>query len=239
MLGNDKFTKRTQEENTPEFKKFKKISDEDRVLVRLIKEHISPSKNSKILDVGGREGYISLPFARPENITIVDPDPVPKAPPGIIYIQKNIQDVDLGDQKFDLIITSHVWGDLQREEVAEQIIHKLYDNLALGGSLFLCYNSNTGFMTPLSEFAKKNLKQMRWDYFDENLLESFSNIKKINFITPVAYESFEEMGRFCWVLFATAEDDILETAKIFTPFLKENIDKPQFDLEQTLVIINP
>jgi hypothetical protein len=236
ITPNDKFLQHIQEENTPEFKKFKLISNEDEVLVNLIKNNIAISKEAKILDIGGREGYISLKLGKPENITVVDPDPVVEPSKDTIFIREKIQNADLGSNKYDLILAAHVWGDFERENESKEVLEKLLGHLADGGYLAICYNSNNGFMSELLSYAKNTLSQMRYDYFEEDVLRG-KNFKKQTFTTPLNYESFEELGRACWMLFATAYDDISETGKKFIPFLEEHLAKPSFDLEQTLVVL--
>ncbi len=236
----EKFLQHVQEENTPEFKKFKQISNEDKILVDLIKKNISLGNNHKILDVGGREGYISLALTSPDRITIVDPDPkidISNLP--IKLIREKIQNVSF-EEKFDLIIASHVWGDFDREGVSRDVLKKLYHSLNIGGSLVIGFNSNTGYMKDLLLYAKESLKHMRYDYLPDGVPADIpeQNIKKIDFTTPLQYESFEELGRGCWMLFATSDDDISETAKIFIPYLEKTLDKSAFELNQTLLIVS-
>jgi len=210
-------------ENTPEYRSFKKASNEDNVLINYLSNHLSISDDTKILDVGGREGYISLSLQSPENVTIVENDPdvvIPKAP--VTYFQKSIQDMEFNSESFDVIILSHVLGILGRQGSQEEMIKKSYLWLKKGGSLVLFYNTNTGYMGELLKFSKANLKKLRYDYFDEKILSFLKNTKILEkkVVTPIQYDSFEELGQACWYLFSACDDeadsdDMNTTTKIF------------------------
>ena len=109
-----------REENTPEYKIFKRITKEDDNLVSIISSEI-PTNVMHLLDIGGREGEVSSHFSDLCNITIVDPDEDLKVliHPKINFINSSVQNVSLEQKRYDLIIASHVWGDLYSEKVSE------------------------------------------------------------------------------------------------------------------------
>lgn len=238
MSRDNKFLKVFREENSPEYEIFKKISDEDTVVRCLIESNRNLIENPKILDIGGRNGNMSRFFQQnPDLITIIDPDPVLRNQ-NIFgqLISKKIQDFNL-EHGYDLIIASHVWGDIGRDGDQKQILEKLFNTLNDEGILVLVYNLNTDFMADLLDFAKANLNGLRYDYFDENFLNDYKLSGEITFNTPLKYLSFEELSRACWFLFGTGEQDIVDVANSFLPYLKDRLEKPFFDLVQRFILI--
>ncbi len=94
-----------------------------------------------VLDVGGREGDISLAIQKPEFIHLVDPDPTLNLSfTPACYWKEKIQNVNLSDYKYKLIICSHVLGYLGAQEVQAQVFHTLVQSLDRNGTLVLFYN---------------------------------------------------------------------------------------------------
>jgi hypothetical protein len=236
----EKFTARAREENTPEYKKFKEVSQEDAVLIAYLQNNFKLTPEDKVLDVGGREGYISLAVQQSASITIIDPDPTLQVlDPEIIHLDIPLQNYST-ESKFKLIICSHVLGDFGRGGIQEEMINKLLSLLAPDGHLVLCYNSNKGFMETLLEFSIKNLDETRYDYFDETILLSRNDleIKNKDFSVQLEYVSFETLARCCWVLFGTSEQDINEISRSYISFLRENLENPSFILEERILDIS-
>lgn len=232
-------------ENSAEYKKFKKTSDEDAVLIKNLSRRLRVPRHAKVLDIGGREGYISLGVAPEAEITIVENDPdvaAPEAP--VHYVRQSIQDTAFDRESFDVILLSHVLGVLGRQGVHAEIVERAYAWLKPGGSLVLFYNTNSGYMGELLEFARAHLKNLRYDYFDGAILESLESaeISSEKVVTPISYDSFEELGRACWYLFnacdGEADDEHREyAAGIFLPKLKRDLASPMFDIEQSISIV--
>lgn len=180
-----------------------------------------------------------------EHVTVVenDPDVLPPKPPAT-YIQKSIQDVDFPSESFDIILLSHVLGVLGRQGFQAETLKRAYSWLKPGGFLVLYYNTNSGYMGELLEFARTNIKKLRYDYFDKNSLTGLENaaIETGKVVTPISYDSFEELGKACWYLFSACDDeadsDDMETAtKIFLPKLKQDLSKPGIDIEQDIILV--
>ncbi|HYU64957.1 MAG TPA: class I SAM-dependent methyltransferase [Candidatus Paceibacterota bacterium] len=235
--------KRTKVENTPEYRKFKIISDEDTVLLGYLSKHLLIGKSDEVLDIGGREGYISLALQNPNHVTIVENDPDVR-PPQAIYLNQSIQDVQFDPETFDIIIFAHVLGVLERQEVLEEVINRAYSWLKKEGTMVLFYNTNSGYMGELLEFARKNLKKLKYDYFDEKILSTFKNatITEEKVVTPITYNSFEELGRACWYLFSACDDeddsdDMNAVAALFIPKLKKDLSSPEIDIEQKIILV--
>ncbi len=238
-LQYEKFTAHVREENTPEYKKFKEVSREDAALIRYIKSNFTLTSGDKVLDIGGREGYISSTVQEPSYVTIIDPDPRLQIIKPLKHLSIPLEQYHT-EEKFKLIVCSHVLGDFGRVNIQREMIEKLLGFLAPGGHLILCYNTNEGFMDTLLEFSIKNLNETRYDYFDEKIVlpRADLNIKYHDFSVELEYGSFEALARCCWVLFGTSGQDINNIAKLYTPFLKENIKKPYFRLEERILDIS-
>lgn len=228
-------------EDTPEYTAFKKVSQEDAFLERFLSQKYSLAPGELLLDIGARDGSICLRLQSPEYIHIAEPDPTVQLPfsPQKFWRQK-IQDVQLEDT-YKLIVCSHVMGYLRRQGVQPQVFQQLIDALALGGTLVLFYNTNSGFVGELLELSKKIIPNGHYDYFDESLLltlpdEAFNiGVKDEQF--ELSYKTFEELSRSCWFLFGGYENDIAGVSEKFLPILMASLTNPRVMLDQRIVCI--
>ncbi len=227
-----------REENTPEYKIFKTVSDEDSILAEIIKQKFGVGFQ-KILDVGGRSGEVSTLISEKNNITIIDPDTdlVDVIDNEIHFINERIQDVALGKSSYDLVIASHVWGDLSRDNVSKKVLAQLMLAKKDSASLVICHNHNSGFLRDLQYFAFNYLSGIRYDNFDTSILIGCSFHTEY-FETCLNYKTFEELARACWFLFATGDQEIEEVVKIFQPYLESVLEKPEFSFEQEVHFVN-
>ena len=234
----EKFVKVYREENTPEYKLFKQVSREDDILISFLKSMKLP-ENPVTLDVGGREGYISLAIGAPENITIIDPDPTLKPiDKRVKLVTTTIEEYDL-TKKYDLIIASHVWGDFGRDDTQKINFNRLLNALSKNGRLIICYNKNEGVMKKLLDFSIENLDGIRYDYFDEKLLERDDIlVEKFDFSCELKYETYADLARCCWVLFGRGEQDIGAIAQKFEPVLKNLLNNSGFTLYERVASIS-
>jgi len=107
--------------------------------------------------------------------------------------------------------------------------------------MILVYNINQGLMADLTSFAFNHIDDVRHDYFDESLLKTIDkhkfSIKETDFTTPLEYDSFSDLGRACWMLFGTAEQNVKKVGKKFEPLLKDELSQPALELKQRIIHI--
>ena len=88
-------------EGTEEYKTFKHVTDENNFLAKILKSKFDLKDGYLILDVGGREGDISLAIQKPEFIHLVDPDPTLELSfTPAKYWKEKIQNLDLSEYKY-------------------------------------------------------------------------------------------------------------------------------------------
>jgi len=227
-----------REENTNEYKEFKKLSDEDYVLSSEIISLLGSLPDS-VLDIGGRYGNVSRLLNPSANIVVVDPDTELRNnfPKDIVLMNEGIQNFDEDFSSKELIIASHVWGDIGRQGSQYEIFHKLLKGKGANSRLAIAHNISSGFLRELTFFAFNNLKSIRHDYFEESLLigQSFDHA---TYSTKLSYSTYEDLAGACWVLFGTDYEDMDFVKKTFVPFLKKELQTPSFDFLQQLYIID-
>lgn len=235
------YTPIRRKEHSGAYKKFKESSGEDEILISYLIKVVN--KDDKILDVGGRRGEISLEIQSPKKVTIVDVDPdVEPLDSRANMINKSIEDAEPElDKDYDLILISHINGDLGYAGTQEEIVKKLVNHLSTKGKLVLCFNKNYGFLNELKnhfESAFPNIKVL-YDYFDESLLkkEPLSSLEKeeYNFSVNLKANSFKELAAHCWILFSAYELEEEPVVKIFEEFLKRKLEKPEFSFNQKII----
>ena len=239
----DRLQKTWIPEGTEEYKTFKKITDENNFLAKTLKSKFNLGDDDLLLDVGGREGDISITLQKPEFIHLVDPDPTLELPfKPIKYWKDKIQNLDLSEYKYKLIICSHVLGYLGAQDVQSKVFSDLTKLLDKGGTLVLFYNTNNGYMGDLLEFSKNNLSKGHYDYFNEDLLKELNtsdfDIEKQEVSFQLDYQSYEELARCCWFLFGAIDQDIDGVAYKFLPKLKADLYKPSFPIEERITYIS-
>lgn len=241
-LADEKLQKTWIPEGTQEYKTFKHVTQENAFLSSLLKERFPLMPDDLVLDVGGREGDIARSLQQPQSIHLVDPDPTLKLPftPGKFWNTK-IQDTDLGANRYALIICSHVLGYLSTHDIQEEVITKLLGYLKLGGTLVLFYNTNSGYMGELLAFAKQNLTEGHYDYFNEELLSTLDaqtyEISHQDVTFSLDYPSYEDLAHCCWFLFGAKDQDIEGVASKFLPKLKEDLERSSFPIEERVMFI--
>lgn len=229
-------------EGTREYFAFKQVTQENRYLAKFIASTFRLRECDLVLDVGGRQGDIAYAIQHPSQVHIVDPDPtiVLTPPPGQFW-RCRIQDADVLQSSYNLIICSHVLGYLSKNNDQWQVIDKLRNALAPGGSLVLFYNRNTGYMGELLKYSAEHFDEGHYDYFDENIFDKIPSaefhISYSNVWFQAAYENLTELSRACWFLFGATNQDISGVAEIFHSKLLADKMPSQLAIEQRIVCI--
>jgi len=218
------------------YKKFKDTIKEEEEIISRINENLKINESSKILDIGGNNGKISQSVQRnSNNITIIDIKEI-NLESEAKYIQNEWERVNLKD-KFDIILASHVWGCLGHKKSQKYSFDKMINYLEQDGKLVICYNTNNDFMKKVVKFSNETFENPMYDYFDEDLIKGYWN-KEIKFSTPLKANSFKDLTELTHILSLCPDEEFeKEKSKIYF-FLKDNLKKPKFDLEQKLVMVN-
>lgn len=244
LSDEDRFQKTWTPEGKKEYAFFKLITQENIYLSQYLKHEFPLKEGDLVLDVGGRQGDIAFSIQEPKYVHIVDPDPTfeIKVQPGK-FLRCRIQDANLGETRYKMIIASHVWGYLGFQDVQKRIFEDLMENhLEKGGVFILFYNANSDYMKDLLEFAKENLTLGHFDYFDESLLGKYRNDLSFDIMVENAsfdldYDSWEELSKACWFLFGARDQDIEEISNLFLPKIKKDLDRPSFSIGERLTVI--
>jgi SAM-dependent methyltransferase len=237
----DRLQKTWIPEGTEEYKIFKLITLENRYLGKLLRDRYQLGNGDLVLDVGGRKGDIALELQKPEYIHIIDPDPtlILDFTPAQFWNER-IQDVELED-KYKLIICSHVLGYLGTQNVQDEVFEQLTDALAPGGTLVLFFNRNTRYVGDLLEFSKEIGEDGHYDYFDESLIEALNktqfDVSHEDVTFDLNYETFEDLSRCCWFLYGARDQDIEKVAKMFLPRLKQDLNRPEIEIDERALLV--
>jgi hypothetical protein len=227
-------------EGTREYRSFKRITRENQYLAKFISDNVHiPS--GRVLDVGGREGSISLRVSSPTLVDIVDPDPAIRLRPPARYIQRRIQEYDLTSSEYALIICSHVLGYLAREKVQSKVLKGILASLAPNASCLLFYNTNHGYMADLLRFSRRHIENGHFDYFDESIIHNVDQnrfrITQTDVAFPLYCPSYYLLGRACWFLFGNILNNIDKVAKLFEEKIRRDLVAPSFGIDQRILRI--
>jgi hypothetical protein len=240
MRREDLIQKTWVPEGTVEYKHFKQVTRENTVLAKFLKDRLPLAESELVLDVGGREGDISTAIQKSEWVHIVDPDPTISVPANVgRFFRGKIQDLALDQNSYSLIICSHVLGYLGKQSVQDKVFSELLRLLNDQGKLVLFYNINDEYMGELLKFSKTHLQNGHFDYFDEALFSADSAfdviLKDVKF--DLRYDSYEDLGRCCWFLFGSLDQDIDKVAAEFVPKLKRDLGIPEFEINERIAIV--
>ncbi|MHB8164255.1 MAG: class I SAM-dependent methyltransferase [Methanoregula sp.] len=106
-------------------------------------------RRERFLDIGAGGGHLTIPIARQfEMTTIVEPNPrqaeiFQRRCPDFRICNEYWKDIDLGDERFDLILCSHVLYYIP-EGSWMQTVEKMYRHLSPGGCLIIVMQSPLG-----------------------------------------------------------------------------------------------
>jgi hypothetical protein len=228
-------------EGTAEYRLFKQITGENRALASLLNDRLSLKSGELVLDVGGREGDISLALQAPNSVHIVDPDPTLSRPHVGKFWNQKIQNLNLSAYRYQLILCSHILGYLGAQSAQLETVLQLTSRLASRGNLILFFNRNDGYMGELLAYSKSVLEYGHHDYFDEEIFKSLSprdfSITHTDMSFTLKYPSFDELSRCCWFLFGSLRQDINNVASLFRPRLKRDLSTPAFAINERVIFI--
>ncbi|MDB5266820.1 MAG: putative methyltransferase [Parcubacteria group bacterium] len=217
------------------FQKFKKITREEFFIAEEIKKHVEIKDTDTILDVGCADGNLSKSLTKDStNITFLDVDEFNFSPQEK-FIRSSFEEVELGE-KFDLILSSHVWGHFYRNNTFGFCFKKAHDLLKEGGKLIVVHNSNKDFTGKLIEFSKTLFDQIEFDVFLDEFLEG-ADYEESYFDVNLKAETFRELAELVQVLLVVPDAIYYSKIEEMTRFLEANLEKPEFAINQRLLVI--
>jgi len=217
------------------FNKFKDITREEFFIAEQIKKQIEITDADTILDVGCASGDLSRSLVGDsKNITFLDVDEFNFSPQEK-FIHSSFEDAEI-DEKYDFILTSHVWGHFYRNNTFDFCYKKSHDLLKDTGRLIVVHNSNNDFTGKLIEFSKTLFETIEFDVFLGEFIKDAKyteNYFDVNFKA----DSFRELAELVQVLLVVPDALYYEKIEEITKFLEENLEKPEFPINQRLLVI--
>jgi cyclopropane fatty-acyl-phospholipid synthase-like methyltransferase len=217
------------------FDKFKKITREEFFIAEEIRKHLTIKDGDTILDVGCADGNLSKSLTTDSrNITFLDVNEFDFSPQEK-FIKASFEEVEL-DEKYDFILSSHVWGHFYRNDTFEFCFKKAHELLKEDGTLIVAHNSNKDFIGNLIDLSKQLFAEVEFDVFEDKYLENV-NYEEYYFDVDLKAETFRELAELVQVLLIVPDE--LYYAKIDTiiEFLESNLEKPEFPINQRLLVM--
>ena len=215
------------------FRLFKKITNEEVKIIDIINKNIKINSSTKILDIGSNSGLISKNLqSNKNNITLIDIDEF-NTEPEIKFIKSSWENAII-ENRFDLIIVSHVWGHFGYKGTQQESFSKMIKHKEKNGKIVLCYNTNSYFMSKLVDFSKKLFRDFQYDYFDEDIIRNY-NKKEIIFKVKLKTRNFSSLAELVKILIILDDDKYYK--RRVEEFLSSNLTKPEFEIEQKVIII--
>lgn len=218
------------------FHKFKDITKEEFFIAEEIKKHIGIRDTDTILDIGCADGNLSRSLVKDStNITFLDVNEFDFSPQEK-FIRSSFEEAEI-DEKYDLILSSHVWGHFYRNDTFDFCFKKAYSLLKEGGKLIVAHNSNKDFTGKLIDLSKSMFKEVEFDVFLDEFLKNV-NYSEYYFDVILKAKTFRELAELVQVLLVVPDD--LYYAKIdeIIEFLEKNLEKPEFPINQRLLVID-
>lgn len=215
--------------------RFKEITQEENKIISIIKKNVMINKKTKILDVGSNIGNISKALqTNLKNITLIDIEEL-NINQKVNFIKNKFEDVELND-KFDIIITSHVWGHFDFTRTSESVFKKIMRYKKEDGKVIIVYNINKDFLKDLINLSKSIFKEFQYDSFNENLIKNL-NYKTISFSIILKEKTFEKLTELIQILMIVKDKEFELKKDEILRFLKSRLKEPEFEIQQNLIII--
>lgn len=217
------------------FQKFKGITREEFFIAQEIKRYVQIQDGNTILDVGCAGGDLSRSLVRDSRcITFLDVNEFDFSPQEK-FIHASFEEAEI-DGQYDYMLTSHVWGHFYRNDTFEFCYKKAHELLKGGGKLIVVHNSNKDFIGKLIDFSKSLFKEIEFDVFLDEFLEG-EDYSEHYFDVNLQAESFRELAELVQVLLVIPDAVYYEKIEDVVYFLKQNLEKPEFLINQRLLVI--
>lgn len=217
------------------FQKFKAITQEEFFIAQEIKRHVQIQDANTILDVGCAGGDLSRSLVRDSRrITFLDVNEFDFSPQER-FIHASFEEAEIGD-KYDYVLTSHVWGHFSRNNSFEFCYKKAHALLKEKGKLIVVHNSNKDFTGKLIDFSRSLFKEIEFDVFFDEFLEG-EDYSEHYFDVNLKAKSYRELAELVQVLLVVPDVVYYEKIEGVIHFLEQNLEKPEFLINQRLVVI--
>ncbi len=218
------------------FRKFKKITHEESLIAKEIIKNVNIKEGDKILDVGCASGDLSKSLIKDSrNITFLDVDEFDFSDQEE-FIHSSFEEARI-DKKYDFILTSHVWGHFWRNRTFNFCFNKAMDLLKNKGKLIIVHNSNKDFMGDLLEFSKEIFEDIEFDVFVDDVLKD-RDYSVDYFNVDLKAKTYEELAELVQVLIIVPDELYYEKFDKIVEFLKKKLNKPEFKINQRILIVN-
>jgi len=217
------------------FHKFKKITREEFFIAEEIKKHLEIRDTSTILDIGCADGNLSKSLTgNSTNITFLDVNEFDFSPQEK-FIHSSFEEAEI-NENYDIILSSHVWGHFYRNDSFDFCFKKAHDLLKENGKLIVVHNSNKDFTGKLIDLSKKFFKEVEFDVFLDEFLESV-HYSEYYFDVNLKAETFRELAELIQVLLIVPDELYYSKIEDIIVFLEKNLEKPEFLINQRLLVV--
>lgn len=217
------------------FHKFKQVTKEEFFIAEEIRKNVDIKDTDTILDIGCADGNLSKSLTQnTSNITFLDVDEFNFSPQEK-FIRSSFEEVELGE-KFDIVLSSHVWGHFYRNNTFDFCFKKALGLLKENGKLIIVHNSNKDFTGKLIEFSKTLFDQIEFDVFLDEFLDGIE-YKESYFDVDLKAGTFKELAELVQVLLVVPDDIYYSKIEEMTKFLEVNLEEPEFPINQRLLVI--
>ena len=217
------------------FKKFKKITKEEYFIAKEIKRRIKINEKNTILDVGCADGKLSKSLLKSsKNITFLDINEFDFSPQEK-FIHSSFEKAKI-KEKYDYILAAHVWGHFYRNRSLNFCFNKAINLLKKTGKLIIVHNSNKDFTGRLINFSKSLFKKMEFDVFLDKSLKNVNHTEDY-FNVKLKARTYKELAELIQVLIIVQDSLYYKKIGKIIGFLKKNLKKPEFDINQRIIII--
>lgn len=217
------------------FQEFKKTTQEESVIAEEIKKHVQLGDTDTILDVGCANGDLSRSLVNDSTyITFLDVEEFDFSPQDK-FIRASFEEAEI-DGKYDYVLTSHVWGHFYRNNSFEFCYKKAHELLKDNGKLIVVHNSNKDFIGQLIGFSKCLFGEIEFDVFFDEFLEG-KDYSEYYFDVKLTAKSYQELAELVQVLLVVPDNIYYEKIKEMAGFLALKLEKPEFLINQRLLVI--
>jgi cyclopropane fatty-acyl-phospholipid synthase-like methyltransferase len=217
------------------FHKFKDITREEFFIAEEIKKHINIRDSDTILDIGCADGNLSRSLTgNSTNITFLDVNEFDFSPQEK-FIHSSFEEAEIYE-KYDIILSSHVWGHFYRNNSFDFCFKKALDLLKENGKLIVVHNSNKDFIGSLIDLSKTIFKEVEFDVFLDKFLENV-NYSEYYFDVSLKASNYRELAELIQVLLIVPDELYYEKIEEIIEFLENNLAKPEFLINQRLLVI--
>jgi cyclopropane fatty-acyl-phospholipid synthase-like methyltransferase len=217
------------------FYKFKNLTQEESFIAKEIKKYVDIKETDKILDIGCADGNLSRSLTKDSgNITFLDVNEFDFSPQEK-FIHSSFEDAEI-DEKYDIILSSHVWGHFYRNNSFDFCFQKALDLLKETGKLIVVHNSNKDFTGKLIDLSKTLFKEVEFDVFID---DSLKNVKyhESYFDVSLKAQTYRELAKLIQVLLIVPDDLYYAKIEEIIEFLEKNLEKPEFMINQRILVI--